>query len=69
MMDLAVRLHGVRKSYRYFTLDNIDLQVPHGQICAIKKISRSHISSRRRGGVVQEFLGHTTPAFGHPSSC
>ena len=22
-----------------------------------------------RGGVVQKFLDHTTPAFGHPSSC
>src|SRR4030095_3074298 len=31
--------------------------------------SRSLISSCRRGGVVQEFPDHTTPVFGHPSSC
>jgi ABC-2 type transport system ATP-binding protein len=35
MMDLAIRLKGVSKSYPYFTLDNIDLQVPHGQIMGL----------------------------------
>ena len=35
MTDLAIKLHGVRKSYRYFTLDNIDLQVPKGQIMGL----------------------------------
>ena len=35
MTDLAIKLHGVRKSYRYFTLDNIDLQVPQGQIMGL----------------------------------
>ena len=47
-----------------------------------KKKSRSLLSSRRRGGVVQEFLYHTTPSAPseeasryfslcrvHPSSC
>jgi len=35
MTDLAIQLHGVSKSYRYFTLDNIDLQVPRGQIMGL----------------------------------
>jgi ABC-2 type transport system ATP-binding protein len=35
MTDLAIRLDGVSKSYRYFTLDNIDLQVPEGQIMGL----------------------------------
>jgi ABC-2 type transport system ATP-binding protein len=35
MMDLAIRLDGVRKSYRYFTLDNIHLEVPAGQIMGL----------------------------------
>ncbi len=35
MTDLAIKLHSVRKSYRYFTLDNIDLQVPQGQIMGL----------------------------------
>ena len=30
--------------------------------CAIKKKLRSNLSSRRRGGVAQEFLDHTTPS-------
>src|SRR6187549_1604375 len=30
--------------------------------CAIKKKLRSHLNSRRRGSVVQKFLGHTTPS-------
>ena len=34
--------------------------------CTIREKSRSLISSCRRGGVVQEFLDHTTPAFGEP---
>jgi ABC-2 type transport system ATP-binding protein len=35
MTDLAIKLDGVRKSYRYFTLDNIHLEVPEGQIMGL----------------------------------
>ena len=35
MMDLAIRLHGVGKTYRFFKLDNIQLEVPHGQIMGL----------------------------------
>ena len=70
MMDLAVRLHGVRKSYRYFTLDNIDLQVPHGQIMGLIGPNGAGKSTTIRilmGLVHQEHgdvevLGHRMPA-------
>ena len=32
----------------------------------MKKKLRSHLSSRRRGGVAQEFLDHTTPPSATP---
>jgi ABC-2 type transport system ATP-binding protein len=35
MTDLAVRLDGVRKKYRFFALDDINLQVPKGQIVGL----------------------------------
>ncbi len=35
MTDLAIDLNGVGKSYRYFTLDNIQLQVPSGTIMGL----------------------------------
>ena len=35
MTDLAISLTGVRKSYRFFTLDNIHLEVPEGQIMGL----------------------------------
>jgi ABC-2 type transport system ATP-binding protein len=35
MTDLAVELDGVGKTYRYFTLDNIHLEVPQGQIMGL----------------------------------
>lgn len=35
MTDLAVELNGVRKSYRFFALENIDLCVPRGQIMGL----------------------------------
>ncbi len=35
MTDLAINLNGVGKKYPYFTLDNIDLQVPEGQIMGL----------------------------------
>ena len=35
MTNLAINLNGVGKKYPYFTLDNIDLQVPEGQIMGL----------------------------------
>jgi len=35
MNDLAIQLTGVRKKYSFFSLDNIDLKVPEGQIMGL----------------------------------
>src|ERR1700759_3160430 len=35
MNDLAIELSGVNKQYRYFTLDDIHLQLPRGQIMGL----------------------------------
>src|SRR5438105_12178925 len=35
MTDLAVELEGVGKKYRFFTLDNVRLQVPDGTIMGL----------------------------------
>jgi ABC-2 type transport system ATP-binding protein len=35
MTDFAIELSGVQKKYRFFTLDNIDLKVPQGQIMGL----------------------------------
>ncbi len=35
MTDLAINLKGVGKKYPFFTLDNIHLQVPAGQIMGL----------------------------------
>ena len=35
MTDLAIALEGVRKKYSFFTLDNINLEVPEGQIMGL----------------------------------
>jgi ABC-2 type transport system ATP-binding protein len=35
MTDLAIELDGVGKKYRYFSLDNIHLEVPEGQIMGL----------------------------------
>ena len=32
MSDLAVKLDGVGKDYRFFSLDNVHLEIPHGHI-------------------------------------
>jgi hypothetical protein len=32
MMDRAIKMEGVAKKYRYFTLDKIDLELQQGQI-------------------------------------
>ena len=35
MTDLAIHMSGVRKNYRFFSLDNIDLKVPEGTIMGL----------------------------------
>jgi ABC-2 type transport system ATP-binding protein len=35
MTDWAIKLSGVSKKYRFFSLDNINLKVPHGQILGL----------------------------------
>jgi ABC-2 type transport system ATP-binding protein len=35
MTDSAIKLEGVSKRYRFFTLDNIDLEVPAGEIMGL----------------------------------
>lgn len=35
MTDVAIEMSGVRKSYRFFSLQDIDLQVPEGQIMGL----------------------------------
>ena len=35
MSGLAIELHGVGKKYPFFSLDNIDLRVPEGQIMGL----------------------------------
>jgi ABC-2 type transport system ATP-binding protein len=35
MTDLAIELNGVRKSYRFFSLDHINLKVPEGEIMGL----------------------------------
>jgi ABC-2 type transport system ATP-binding protein len=70
MTDLAIKFEGVRKSYRYFTLDNIDLQVPEGQIMGLIGPNGAGKSTTIRilmGLIHQdqgnvEVLGHRMPA-------
>src|SRR5579862_8809882 len=35
MNDFAIEMSGVAKKYRYFSLDNVDLKVPAGQIMGL----------------------------------
>ena len=35
MNDLAIDMSGVRKAYRFFSLENIDLKVPRGEIMGL----------------------------------
>src|ERR1700674_4741022 len=70
MKDLAIELDGVGKTYRFFTLDNIRLQVPHGQIMGLIGANGAGKSTTIRilmGLVHQDFgevrvLGHRMPA-------
>jgi ABC-2 type transport system ATP-binding protein len=70
MRDLSVRLKGVGKKYPFFTLDNIDLQIPRGQIMGLIGPNGAGKSTTIRimmGLVHQdcgevEVLGHRMPA-------
>jgi ABC-2 type transport system ATP-binding protein len=70
MTDLAVELSGVGKKYKYFTLDNIDLKLPHGQIMGLIGANGAGKSTTIRilmGLVHQDsgevrVLGHAMPA-------
>jgi ABC-2 type transport system ATP-binding protein len=68
--DLALELRGVSKKYRYFTLDNIHLQLPRGQIMGLIGANGAGKSTTIRilmGLVHQDsgdvrVLGHRMPA-------
>jgi ABC-2 type transport system ATP-binding protein len=70
MNDLAVRLAGVTKRYRHFTLDGIDLELPTGAILGFIGANGAGKSTTLRilmGLVCQdrgtvEVLGHPMPA-------
>jgi ABC-2 type transport system ATP-binding protein len=70
MTDLAIELSGVSKKYRYFTLDNINLELPQGQIMGLIGANGAGKSTTIRilmGLVHQDsgevrVLGHSMPA-------
>jgi ABC-2 type transport system ATP-binding protein len=70
MTDLAIELNGVGKKYKYFSLDNIDLKVPAGQIMGLIGPNGAGKSTTIRiimGLVHQDcgqvrVLGHSLPA-------
>ena len=70
MNDLAVELSGVTKKYRYFTLDNVHLQLPRGQIMGLIGANGAGKSTTIRilMGLVHQgsgevrVLGHRMPA-------
>src|SRR6202789_1876582 len=70
MNDLAVELSGVSKRYRYFTLEDIHLKLPRGQIMGLIGANGAGKSTTIRilmGLVHQDagslrVLGHTMPA-------
>lgn len=70
MTDLAIELNGVGKKYRFFSLDNIHLKVPEGQIMGLIGPNGAGKSTTIRilmGLVHQDWgevrvLGHRMPA-------
>ncbi len=70
MTDLAIELNGVEKSYRFFSLDHINLEVPEGEIMGLIGPNGAGKSTTIRilmGLVYQDsgevrVLGHRMPA-------
>ena len=70
MTDLAIELNGVGKKYPFFSLDNIVLKVPHGQIMGLIGANGAGKSTTIRIllGLIQQdqgevrVLGHRMPA-------
>src|SRR5580658_3302271 len=70
MNDLVIELNGVGKTYPFFTLDRIHLQLPHGQIMGLIGPNGAGKSTTIRIllGLVQQdrgevrVLGHSMPA-------
>ncbi|MBV8895750.1 MAG: ABC transporter ATP-binding protein [Acidobacteriaceae bacterium] len=70
MTDLAIELRGVSKRYRHFTLDNVHLKLPRGQIMGLIGANGAGKSTTIRilmGLVHQDsgearVLGHSMPA-------
>src|ERR1700704_6379249 len=70
MSEFAIELRGVGKTYPFFTLDKINLQVPHGQIMGLIGPNGAGKSTTIRilMGLVQQdcgdvrVLGHRMPS-------
>ncbi len=58
MSDLAIELKGVSKVYPFFALDNIDLEVPHGQIMGL--IGPNGAASRPRYESCSDWCSRTS---------
>jgi ABC-2 type transport system ATP-binding protein len=67
MTDLAVRLCGVGKDYRHFTLDGVDLELPTGSIMGLIGTNGAGKSTTIRilMGLVRQDRG-TVTVLGHP---
>ncbi len=67
MTDFAVELNGVRKRYRHFSLDNVNLKLPRGQIMGLIGANGAGKSTTIRilMGLVHQDAGEVR-VLGHP---